>query len=519
MSKPLAPKLAEGTVLQGTYRVMSVLGQGGVGEVYLANHVRLPKRAAVKVLRPEYAHDEEALARFRREAELTSEIGHHHIVEVLDFNHTPDGLHYIVMEFLQGEDLANLLDHTQLDLGAIESIVTQTADAIGAAHERGIVHRDLKPHNIFICPRSDAPHFVKVLDFGISKVKGSKSALTMPTTTVGTPMYMSPEQALGKADLDGRTDQFALGSILYEMLTRQPAFAAEEVTATLFRVVHDEPTPVRALSPWVPPAVEAVVKKALRKAPEERFASMAELASALREACSGQPRGQSVDSQPTAPIVKSGPTTLSVATGQMLSADETPEVPGSVAALPTVSLPRLAPVLTPGSAGQAPAQLVAPSMLAAPRAAARMKWLMAGVGVLALGVGLLVWRLVAQPPGGAKSAGAGAGAAGGGVGAAGGGAGAAGAAAGGAAKPGAPAGAGGVVVAPLVTPLADAGVAAAAAARDAALAAASPEPVASRKRPSKKQPVVTQAPEPSPSPSSAGKKPRKVPGALGGGLD
>jgi eukaryotic-like serine/threonine-protein kinase len=272
-----------GRVLHETYRLERLIGEGGMGSVFEASHLRLRRRFAIKLLSPGVATSAEALARFRREGEITSELGHPNIVEVIDFNFTPEGAPYIVMELLIGESLSERLQRGPLTLEPAAAILRQTAAALEAAHGRGIIHRDLKPQNIFICHRPDG-EVVKVVDFGISKVLGSQSVMTGAHSILGTPSYMSPEQAQGRAaEVDVRTDVFALGAILYEMLGGRPPFVGETLSSVLYQVVHEPPLALHLLQP-VPWAVEQVVQRAMSKRPEDRYDDVASLTRALTAA-------------------------------------------------------------------------------------------------------------------------------------------------------------------------------------------------------------------------------------------
>ncbi|HZW89926.1 MAG TPA: protein kinase, partial [Myxococcaceae bacterium] len=262
-----------GAVLGETYRIQSLIGRGGMGAVWAAEHLRLPgKHVAVKVLLDAAAGGEEMLQRFRREAEIASRLGHPNIVEVLDFNTLPTGQPYIVLEYLQGETLAGRLASGRLQLDEALAITRQIGSALQAAHRAGVVHRDLKPDNVFLCtPEEDMPTKVKVLDFGISKIRGSQSLRTQDAILMGTPQYMSPEQATGKnTAVDARTDVFALGAIVYEMLGGQAAFAGGSLAEVVYRVVHGQPTPLRELAPALPENVLNAVERALQKDPAAR---------------------------------------------------------------------------------------------------------------------------------------------------------------------------------------------------------------------------------------------------------
>ena len=271
----------EHQLLAGTYRIVRLIGEGGMGAVYEAKHTRLPRRFAVKVLFPHVAEHQEAVERFRQEAMITSELGHPHIVDVVDFNTTEDGMPYLVMEYLEGENLEDRLEREpRMPLGLVESILSQTASALEAAHKRGIIHRDLKPQNLFLCDNGeDQRDYAKVLDFGISKVRGSDAVHTRTHIVIGTPWYMSPEQARGKASsVDHRTDMFAMGSMLYEMLSGSPPFMGETPDAVLYQVVHEEPEALTALRDDVTWSLQEVVRKAMAKKPADRYDSMTELA-------------------------------------------------------------------------------------------------------------------------------------------------------------------------------------------------------------------------------------------------
>jgi serine/threonine protein kinase len=276
-------------LLDGTYRLLRLIGKGGMGEVYEASHARLPGRFAVKILLPELASNREAFARFCREAEIMSELRHPNIVQVFDFNAAPDGRPYFVMEYLQGRDLEARLDESPpLQLPAVVRIVNAVASGLAAAHAHGVVHRDLKPSNIFLATvNGQTDELVKVLDFGISKVRAGATRISRKTDVLGTPPYMAPEQALGRLEsVDGRTDQFALGAIAYLMLTGYEAFRGEDTAALLYQVVHEEPPPLARFLPpnWDTHALQTVIDRALNKDPNARWSGMMEMARAFEDA-------------------------------------------------------------------------------------------------------------------------------------------------------------------------------------------------------------------------------------------
>lgn len=268
-----------GSVVADTYTIEAELGRGGMGTVFVAAHSRLPgKRVAVKVLRSDVASPE-IVARFKREAQIISQLAHPNIVHVEDFNVTPDGTPYLVLEYLQGESLAQRLVHGRLPLDTALAIARQIGAALAAAHARGIIHRDLKPQNIFLLPGDQA----KVLDFGISKVVDSQTVKTEDNALLGTPQYMSPEQANGKHEqIDVRTDEFALAAIVHEMLSGTPAFTGASLPEVVYKVVYEQPRP---LPSDLPPLVAAAIDCAMAKAPEDRFPTVG----AFIEALTGKP--------------------------------------------------------------------------------------------------------------------------------------------------------------------------------------------------------------------------------------
>ncbi len=267
--------LRPGVVIAETYEITRLLGQGGMGAVWEAKHLRLPgKRVVVKVLLFG-ATDAVVLARFRREAEIGSRLGHPNIVQVLDFNTLADGTPYIVLELLQGESLAARLLRGPLPLEQVKAIVTQVGSALAAAHREGIVHRDLKPDNVFLCPTDlggEVRDVVKVLDFGISKIRGSKTVLTQDAALLGTPQYMAPEQATGRNDeIDVRTDVFAFGAMTFEMLAGRAPFTGDTLAAVIHAIVYTPTPPLAAAAKDVPPPIVAAIERALDKNRDARF--------------------------------------------------------------------------------------------------------------------------------------------------------------------------------------------------------------------------------------------------------
>lgn len=274
-----------GAVIADTYKLENLIGRGGMGEVYSASHMRLPgKQVAIKFLHPEVA-DPEIIARFRREAEIASRLGHPNIVTIIDNNSLPDGTPYLVLEFLAGQTLDDALAAGPFSVERTLAIARQLCSALAAAHRAGIVHRDLKPQNIFLVPteiEGRVGELAKILDFGISKIRGSQTVKTQDSALLGTPQYMSPEQATGQHDsIDGRTDIFALGAIFYEMLCGHAAFAGSSIPEVVFKVVYEPAVPLAQRAPGTPPEVIAAIERAMQKKPDDRFATVGELVTAL----------------------------------------------------------------------------------------------------------------------------------------------------------------------------------------------------------------------------------------------
>jgi eukaryotic-like serine/threonine-protein kinase len=360
-----------GTVLAGRYEVLRRIGEGGMGAVYEAKHALIGKRVAVKVLLEKFHAKSDFVARLLQEARLASSIGHQNIVDVTDFGTTDDGRSFVVMEFLDGESLAELeRREAPLPIERSLRIARQAASALGAAHAKGIFHRDVKPENLYLVRRGDAD-FVKVVDFGISKaVKpgGDDGAeayrLTHTGLLLGTPLYMSPEQARGDEDLDHRADIWALGVLLYECLTGEVPFRANNYLQIISQVLtHEPPSPSR-LRPelGIPDAVDAVVMRAMEKDRARRYQTMAELEQDLARLLAGD---QNVGLPPVAgpaPAVRPAPKRwplvlvgLVVLAGGVSMALRRPAVP-PVAARPPASPPMAAPrVAAPPAAAPPPA--------------------------------------------------------------------------------------------------------------------------------------------------------------------
>jgi serine/threonine-protein kinase len=275
-----------GRVIANKYRIESLVGSGAVGAVYRAAHNELARAVAIKVLHPHCRADPHLMQSFRAEARAASLLHHPNVTVVHDLGEEPDGLVYIVMEYLQGWTLQTVLDEElRLPPARAVAIMLQVCAALAAAHERGIVHRDVKPDNVILVPTHDDEglpfEMVKVCDFGIAALESGPDD-DDDEYTAGTPEYMAPEQAAGRAD--ARTDVYACGVVLYEMVTGRPPFVGDGPVATLKRHAIEPPVPPSELVPELPPALEASILRALEKSPQRRYATMREMRADLKRA-------------------------------------------------------------------------------------------------------------------------------------------------------------------------------------------------------------------------------------------
>jgi len=284
--RALTPPPTHERLLGGRYALKRKLGEGGFGIVFEAEDERLGKRVAVKMLAPRLADQPAALERFRREALAAGRIGHEGIVNVTDFDQDPDGTYFVAMEFLSGVDLAHAIDRDgPFPPVRALSIAIQAAHALAAAHNKGILHRDLKPGNIFLTHTEFRRDNVKIIDFGMSKLTMhglDDVSLTRPGQIIGTPFYMAPEQA-AEGVIDGRADVYALGGILYEMLTGRPPFTGSGYLEIVYKHLKEEIEPPSLLYPGepLPTEIDALTLRALAKRPDDRFQSMLEFADAM----------------------------------------------------------------------------------------------------------------------------------------------------------------------------------------------------------------------------------------------
>jgi hypothetical protein len=283
-------RFRRGAVLRGKYRIDRVLGEGGMGVVLLATHLKLDQRVAIKVLSPAIQKRPHLQARFAREARAASKLRNEHVVRVLDVDETEDGLPFLVMELLVGMDLDALLRREgPLTAARAAEYVLQACEGVAEAHAVGIIHRDLKPANLFLAKGEDSAERVKILDFGIAKAVESEDDLSLTETNgvVGSPLYMSPEQLKGSRELDARTDVWSLGVVLYQLATGKLPFEATSATALAACIASEPPVDIASLRPDLPPAYVTAVERCLRKVPSERFASVVELARAIADLAPG----------------------------------------------------------------------------------------------------------------------------------------------------------------------------------------------------------------------------------------
>lgn len=276
-----------GEIIADKYQVEGVIGEGGMGLVVSAQHLGLRQRVAIKLLMSQGAHIEPAsIERFQREARAAARIRSEHVCRVLDVGMLPGGTPYLVMEYLDGCDLSDeLANRGRLPVTEAVGYVLQACEALAEAHAAGIVHRDLKPANLFLAQRSNGTRCLKLLDFGVSKSlpsgEGSELSLTKTSAIVGSPIYMSPEQLHSAKDVDARTDIWALGALLYELITGRPPFYGETIPQLVSAVLNGEPERFADLGLTVPAGLEQTIHKALSKSVENRYANVGEMATAL----------------------------------------------------------------------------------------------------------------------------------------------------------------------------------------------------------------------------------------------
>jgi serine/threonine-protein kinase len=294
--------LQPGELIDDKYRIVRLIGEGGMGAVYEGENTRIHRRVAIKVLHAGVCEMPDVVARFEREAQAAGRIGSEHIVEVLDLGTLQSGDRYMVMEFMDGDSLSQRIrQRGSMQPADLYPVARQLLDALTAAHNAGIVHRDLKPDNVFLLrSRRGQADFVKLLDFGISKFSSGPGGLSMTRTgaVMGTPYYMAPEQAKGAKDIDHRVDVYAAGVILYEALAGRVPFLADTFNELLFKIVLEKPEPLAQIAPHVDPVLAGIVETAMAREPKERF----QTAEALRDALDHW-AAQQGHHAPTAPVV------------------------------------------------------------------------------------------------------------------------------------------------------------------------------------------------------------------------
>ncbi len=286
-----------GTVIAERYRIVSRIGEGGMGQVYLAEHVRMKRKSAIKIMRPALVHEVESLQRFTREAENASQLSHPNIAAIFDFGETDDGVVYLAMEYIDGESLATKLQMSALHPDVAADILGQAADALQAAHDMNMLHRDIKPDNIMLGKRNDGTYMVKLVDFGIARtMDGSDQKVTRTGFAVGTPQFMSPEQLAGDA-LDARSDQYSLALVAFVALTGKQAFPAESSKESLIARLTSRPQTLQNAKQDVewPDALQEIFDRALAPEPNDRFDTVSEFAHALSGAISSMTPTQTAE--------------------------------------------------------------------------------------------------------------------------------------------------------------------------------------------------------------------------------
>ncbi len=358
----------------GNYRVTAKLGEGGMGSVYLGEHPLIGKKVALKVLHDEYSANQDVVTRFFNEAKAVNDIGHPNIVDIIDYGvvQAPGGRSfvYFIMEFLNGKALAEIIQtQSPIPPERAMAICMQVADALSASHAKGIIHRDPKPDNIYCIQRGRDPDFVKVLDFGIAKLTGDApgSRKTRTGIVMGTPAYMSPEQCEGKGNIDHRTDIYALGIVMYELITGRVPFQGEGYGEVLVQHLTKRPERPSTIRGAIPPAIEAVCMKALEKKREDRFQSMEQMMAAMRDpyayvdangglaafvpSDAGMPVGTSGPMTPGMantpyPVTPTRPTTLNAGAGEVVA-----EMTPAKSRMPLIAAAAIAAVAVLGVGG------------------------------------------------------------------------------------------------------------------------------------------------------------------------
>ncbi|MDX9722849.1 MAG: protein kinase [Myxococcota bacterium] len=372
-----------GTVLAGRFEIVRFVAAGGMGAIYEARQMPLKRKVALKVIRQELSQDRQLVARFEREAETVAQLTHSHTITLFDYGISPEGILFLAMEWLDGVDLGAEIRHVgRFEALRAARVAAQVARSLSEAHQLGVIHRDLKPENIFLIEREGQKDFVKVLDFGIVKpTDDARTQITRIGMVCGTPEFMSPEQARGER-IDGRSDVYALGTVLYAMLSGRPPFQSESMLQV---VMLHQATPFPELGPQVPEALKGIIRRATAKLPEERFASVAEMGEALETFVQG---GSQADAAALASTAWSSPGMVKTAEGPGLVAPKQ-----AVAVAPSlIQAPSLAQAQSLPRTASAPQT----TQSAAPNSSnGLVKWLFLGLGALLLvGLGLGIAALI-----------------------------------------------------------------------------------------------------------------------------
>jgi serine/threonine-protein kinase len=365
--------IAPGAIVAGKYRLDTIVGEGGMGSVWSATHTGLGQAVAIKFISKEFVTSSEALRRFDAEAKAAAQLRSRHVVQVFDNGTLEDGTPYIAMELLRGESVYNRVHRGgPVPLKDSAEILLQCCKALGRAHQAGIVHRDIKPDNIFLAvSQDDEAPVVKVLDFGIAKFAANPNdhGATRTGAVLGTPLYMSPEQARGLKTIDHRTDLYSLGLVAYTMLTGNLAFSSESFGDLLLQICTAPLPSLRANAPWLPPSMETWFMKACAREPQDRYATAHDFAEALKAACEGAvntsgfsqsspgnlPNPSTYGDQPAGPmgIGAAGPTTAAATAGGMSRSGLGPEGMATPKSKAPVVVAILATVAVIGAAGVA----------------------------------------------------------------------------------------------------------------------------------------------------------------------
>jgi len=376
-----------GSIVADRYHILKKLGEGGMGQVYLAEHVKMGRKSALKVMHPGMVKDVDAISRFNREAANASRISHPNVAAVYDFGETPDGVIFLAMEFVDGPPLTKIIEQSgALPATRAAEIVRQTAEALAQAHDMGIVHRDLKPDNIMVAKTRDGADLVKVVDFGIAKAAGNDAQkVTKTGLVVGTPEYMSPEQLAGDK-LDGRSDIYSLGLVAFNMLTGKLPFPSDSAQESMIMRLTDKPKALSEMRPEVswPADVQRVMDKALERDVTQRYQTATEFGRELHRA---------IERMPEAVAAELGTQMIQVPPTRVGGSPETPRT--SVSSPPPVAAPAAATVAVPTPAPAGPAVTGA----AAPPRRKMLIPLVGGIVAVGLAAAVFVPKVVGGNPG------------------------------------------------------------------------------------------------------------------------